>query len=279
MLEGSLSGPGAISEFIANGYMLFVAAPETQAAMRRALDAGVAFFRDEPAAKLRNRLPLDTGYRPYGQEYSQNKSHPDEIESFTASRRVPNSDTLLVTQPAKHLNAMLLALFDHFEKLAEQITTSVARELAVERPAIDGSFKKWSLLQMNYSRPAFTSAEFINDLHEDGCLLTIMSVVGPGLELKTPTGEFAEVSPSPTRLLVLAGEIISLLTGAKIPPAYHRVRTEASCGERQSLLFFADMDPMLCKPWIRSPYNDGIDIGRRVLQNSQRFGLSEWTLL
>jgi isopenicillin N synthase-like dioxygenase len=84
------------------------------------------------------------------------------------------------------------------------------------------------------------------------------------------------VSPKDDELLLMSGEILSLLSGGKIPPTYHRVRPIAKNTERLSLLFFGDIDPALCKPWIVNDTNANIDIGDRVLNNSTRFGLAKW---
>jgi hypothetical protein len=43
-----------------------------------------------------------------------------------------------------------------------------------------------------------------------------------------------------------------------------------------ALLFFADIDPALCKPWIENETNLGVDIGARVLTNALRFGLKPY---
>jgi hypothetical protein len=59
---------------------------------------------------------------------------------------------------------------------------------------------------------------------------------------------------------------------------FHRVRPESSCAERIALLFFADINPRLCEPWVRNEINQDVDIGALVLKNPKRFGLDEWKL-
>jgi isopenicillin N synthase-like dioxygenase len=276
-MDGGPLDSGAIRRFMRDGYLIVDSPPDVRTKMQRALTAGVEFFGEALEAKLANRLPLDTGYRPYGQEYSLDETHPDEVESFTASRRVRDPELKLQTSAAKRLNSEMLVLFDGFEVMAANMTSSLAREFAVAQPKLEAAFTRWSLLQMNYSRPSQVDAAFINDPHEDGCLLTIMSLVGPGFELKSTNGKYKALDTSPNQILIMAGEILSLITGGKIAPVYHRVRTDPTCKERLSLLFFADMNPTLCTPWIHSRHNEGIDIGQRVLQNSIRYGLAEWT--
>src|SRR5262249_13470971 len=119
---------------------------------------GIEFFREDLGIKLQSRLPLDTGYRPYGEEYSQDESHPDEVESFTASRRVPNADALLHTRTARQLNSEMLPLFDVFEAMAQGLSSSLANAMGIHDPQVRSGFKRWSLLQMNCSRPSRTDA-------------------------------------------------------------------------------------------------------------------------
>ena len=105
--------------------------------------------------------------------------------------------------------------------------------------------------------------------------MTAMTVTGPGLELKAADGSFVPTQPT-NELLFISGEILNLLSGGNIPTIYHRVRNVSSLGERMSLLFFADMNPDLCEPWIVNNTNAGVNIGRRALENPARFGLAKW---
>jgi isopenicillin N synthase-like dioxygenase len=236
---------------------------------------GADFFRSDIQEKMTCQLPLDTGYRPFGIEYSQKSAAPDEMESFSVCHRLGQG--VLSSPKGASLRPMMLRLFDVIAPMVEDLTTHLANHLS-NLPISDGlrgSFRKWSLLQLNYSRPSTTDVEYINELHEDGCLLTVMTVTGPGLELKTVHDAFVAVQPT-DKLLFISGEILHLLSGGLVPAVYHRVRNARTLSERMSLLFFADMNPRLCTPWISNEINAGIDIGRRVLTNATRYGLTEW---
>jgi isopenicillin N synthase-like dioxygenase len=275
MVSGVSITDKAVGEIARNGFVLLDISSEFQELIQGAFDAGAKFFESDTDSKATNCLPFDTGYRPYGQEYSQTNTHPDEMESFTASYRVRNPEHLLSSIGARELHARMLSVFDGFESAAEEITSRLALSIDNRPRDLRCGFRMWSLLQFNYSRPSQTTAEFINDLHEDGCLLTIMSIAGSGLELRSETG-FTSIAASKQQVLVMAGEILWLLTGGEINPVYHRVRTVPSHLTRKSLLFFADMNPAICDPWVFSDVNRNVDIGKRVLKNSSRFGLSEW---
>jgi isopenicillin N synthase-like dioxygenase len=71
----------------------------------------------------------------------------------------------------------------------------------------------------------------------------------------------------------MPGDIAYLLSGGRIRPLYHRVQTDINFEERMALLFFADVSPELCDPWVINEVNRNVNIGDRVLNNSQRFGV------
>jgi isopenicillin N synthase-like dioxygenase len=252
--------------------------PET---FRRQLNetfrTGANFFRSDIRDKMAARLPSDNGYRPLGIEYSRIPSRPDEMETFSVNHQLTAGGQGLSSTIAKDLHQQMLNLFDLIEPMVEDITDRAASRLTgiPAEKKFCGSFRNWSMLQLNYSRPSSTAADFINEAHEDGCLMTVMTVTGPGLELKVSDDSFLPMQPT-GEFLFMSGEILNLLSGDCIPAIYHRVRAAPTLEERMSLLFFADINPELCKPWISNEANANIDIGRRVLENSIRYGLSEW---
>jgi isopenicillin N synthase-like dioxygenase len=240
--------------------------------------SGEAFFYCKSSKKMLSRLRNNTGYRPYGVEYSQSAAYPDSIESFSVSRgfRYDNLEALPVE--ARLLYDDMLALFPLFEAIAEQLAASLIENLtnSAHKQDFVSGFRDFSLLQLNYSRPGKIENELINEVHEDGSLVTIASATAPGLQLLASNGVFLPVTLKRDELLLMAGEILYLLSGGKIRPAYHRVIPAPGVKERMSLLFFADLNPSLCKPWILTESNKGIDIGERVRKNPLRFGLPEW---
>jgi isopenicillin N synthase-like dioxygenase len=269
-----------LEEFLLKGFVSMKTPEPLRDKLHAVFSAGRAFFNASADEKLLNQLLLDTGYRPRGLEYSKSPDHPDEMESFSVRRRLGDGQTGLHSTSAKILYLQMLDLASSLEPLVESFISSVATKLTgtLIDQSFRGAFSNWSLLQMNYSRPADTHGDYINDCHEDGCLITITSVTSPGLELQVRDGSFIPMTPTADELLLMSGEILSLLSGGKIQPTYHRVRPIPGASERLSLLFFADMHPTLCKPWILNDTNIDVDIGNRVLENSSRFGLAKWTL-
>lgn len=238
--------------------------------------AALAFFRSPPEAKASSVLAEECGYRPFGVEYSRSADHPDMVESFSATARVRPSPADLTVSTAWALYQQMARTFDALESVAETLNIELARHVgrasAAER--LRGGIRRWSRLQVNYSKPSSITGALINELHEDGNLLTLGCATAGGLEVQPNENDLVPVWADGAQVIAMPGEVMWLLTGGRIKPLHHQVRASASSEERLSLLFFADLDPRLCEPWLPGPNNRDIDIGERVRRNVGRFGLS-----
>jgi isopenicillin N synthase-like dioxygenase len=268
--------PDAATSLLADGYLRLPVGEGTGLAIEAAVDAAYAFFRLPATEKISNTLCEDCGYRQTGIEYSQSADRPDPIESFTGSERTRAAAKQLRTAQARLLHDRLLTVFGTLEVLAEALTQQLVNALvgSSHSLALNGAFRRWSCVQANYSRPADTAVDCIHELHEDGHLWTMGYATGPGLEIATPTAGFEPVTTSPREVLVMPGDIARLLSGGHVRPLYHRVRPDRRYRERLALLFFADLAPALCRPWLSNEVNAGIDVGARVHTNAARFGLA-----
>lgn len=248
-------------------------------AIGRAFQTAADFFHAPQEQKLHHVLAKECGYRARGIEYSASPDHPDEIESFTSCPRVHPSPDELELPSARALYEQMETVFLHLEEIAEAITIEMATVVSHNSHAerLAGGLHRWSRLQLNYSRPSRTAGANIHDLHEDGNLLTLACATAPGLEVRDGYGNFFAVAPTYEEVLVMPGETAWLLSGGEIQPAWHRVRPDAETDERMALMLFADLNPALCEPWVRTAVNAGIDIGDRVLRTDTRFGLKGLT--
>ena len=113
-------------------------------------------------------------------------------------------------------------------------------------------------------------------VYEDGHFLTLAYATSEGLEVREPDGNFPAVTTVPGQMVVMLGGIASLMTDGRLAPLFHRVRSIPSCEERTSVLFFADLAPDLCRPWIAGESNYSVDIGAHVRANPARFGLQRY---
>jgi isopenicillin N synthase-like dioxygenase len=272
-----LAAPSAMHSLTSDGFLM-VSIPD---GIRTAIDStfrrGAAFFRQTVEAKMTTSLAGDLGFRAYGVEYSSSPERPDQMESFTISRRCADRLRQLPNMSGRVLSSDMAHTLEFFASVATSLIRSLAHFFGQDSDGLlSSAVVDWSILQLNYSRPSRAHGEYINEVHEDGCLLTVASVTGHGLEIQHNRGVFVPVTPAHDQLLIFPGEILYLLSAGLIKPCYHRVNALDYLPERMSLLLFADVDPNLCEPWVTGDVNRGVNIGERVLKNSLRFGLNEW---
>jgi isopenicillin N synthase-like dioxygenase len=274
------SEPTIAHDLMRDGFLSLEADSEVRSTISATYRAAYAFFRLPSEAKLRNTLSEDCGYRSLGVEYSESPDRPDQMESFSATARKIDL-TGLGTPEGRHLYQQMSKLIDLLEPLAEKITSAVETELSPLHSSVrttSGAFREWSCLQLNYSRPAASTVEMINDPHEDGNFVTIAFADGPGLEIQTSSGAYVPVVRDDTSMIFMPGDIMYLMTGGRVKPLFHQVRRHADVTERLALLYFGDIDPARCTPWVLNEVNEGVDIGERSKRNSFRFGLEGFAL-
>jgi isopenicillin N synthase-like dioxygenase len=261
---------------IANGHLSLRVDAGIRDVLAEAYEAGRRFFALTRAEKLENRLPDDCGYRPKGVEYSRTSDGTDLIESYTACTRTTGASACQPSKLARALHKRLMSIFDEIEPIAHALAGGLFRSVKQHSPRAvpPGTFRSWSRVQMNSADSGTAEAEFINDEHEDGNFLTIASATGPGLELLGADGEFRAHPRGRNELLVFSGEVARLLSGGHIRPTFHRVRRTKGQSERMSILFFGDIDPSTCLPWIDNELNRDVDIAEIMLRTPTRFGLS-----
>ena len=256
-----------------DGYLRVRVPPHVRTLLAKVFEAGELFFNAPLDQKLLNHLPQDAGFRPAGVEYSSSPRHADPIESFSAHARF--SSSILKTGNAQALYEQMLAVIRVLEPLAENLTIHLAKSFGDRKSAdkLKGSLHSWSCLQLNYSRPAATRSSLIHEAHEDGHLFTLACATGPGLEIQSSDGQFKAAPTEPDEILVMPGDIAWLLSGGKIKPLFHRVRRDSQCQVRMAMLYFCDINPDLCQPWVSNELNKDVEIGERVFANPSRFGL------
>lgn len=271
---------GAIDKLESDGFLTLRLASDSYQIINSVFEAGYPFFRASLAEKMRHRLPNDFGYRPIGIEYSQSPDRPDPIESFTTSARTEPGQPEVWSADATNLSQSMLNAIEVLEPIADEVATKLAVAIGGRpfRKRLRGGLHRWSCLQLNYSRPETVVSSFIHEAHEDGHLLTVACSTAPGLERRLNAEEFLPITTTVDEVVIMPGDITYLLSGGRIQPFYHRVRTENRCSERMALMFFADMRPELCEPWISNEVNMCVNIGDRVLTNSRRFGVQAFEM-
>jgi isopenicillin N synthase-like dioxygenase len=211
-----------------------------------------------------------TGWRKVGVEYSQTPDRPDLNETFCYRHRDDAIDTV-PEHPLRRACREAQAVLDVY---AADVLASLAASVGVDGsvPAIRTFDESW--LQLNWSRPATASREFIQDAHEDGHLITFLLADAAGLEILDPMLGWTPVWPTSSALLVFAGECSALLVDGAVVPMMHRVRARDDVATRLSVAYFVnpDLDQTL-DPWVAGLRNAGVDLLRWGQQNPARFGL------
>src|ERR1700674_1784383 len=98
-----------------DGFLRLKISEVAQQSVRDTCDAAYEFFKSPLSEKILNRLPEDTGYRPFGIEYSRSPANPDAVESFTANARIQAATSELPSPKAKILWNKALATFHILE--------------------------------------------------------------------------------------------------------------------------------------------------------------------
>lgn len=233
------------------------------------------FFALPEERKLRNALPEYDGYHAIGQEYSDTPDRPDLAESFWC-RLIHECHTWrFEDEEARLFHREALQVSHGIEALLRPLTESLARHYAESfTPDLAFGCELASHLQFNRYAPRYQNREILTDAHEDGLYLTVLFADAPGLEVLTPRGEWLPLQPAPGELILMPGEIFSLLCGYRVQPLWHRVRNHPAVERRFSMMYFANPNPSpTFRPWLRNDTNENVDIIARAIQNPTRYGL------
>jgi len=215
-----------------------------------------------------------TGWRNIGVEYSQRPDRPDLNETFCYRLRDEDHLSMAIRDSA------LLECCRNAQRILDAVAANALHELAEHLglmdkvPRIHTAQESW--LQLNWSHPAVTERDFIQDAHEDGHLVTLLLADADGLEVLDRQAGWVGVRPSPERVICFAGECGALLTDDAIQPMQHRVRVHREVASRLSVAYFVnpDLDQHLV-PWVDGLRNRGVDLLRWGQENPARFGLPQ----
>jgi isopenicillin N synthase-like dioxygenase len=118
----------------------------------------------------------------------------------------------------------------------------------------------------------------LQDIHEDGHMVTLHYASDPGLEVRLNGAIRPMVMPRET-LLLMPGSVMTALTNAAVPPLYHQVRN-LHLMDRVSLMYF--VNPTLDKPvyaWSAAPGEAAVDLRDTIRRNPSTFGLADVPVL
>lgn len=267
-IEHSVTMSTPVEQLFSQGYATVQIGSSGAAALDALHDRATQFFRLGAATKLRFGVPDRTnGYRPFGYAHAGDPEEPDMNDSFLYwkhRRDVPN-----YTEITPFLDAL-----ESYRVIAAGITASVVRGLSEHygyRHSLP--FETASHLQVNsFGTPS--ERELLQTRHEDAVLMTVIWTSAPGLECETD-GVMRPACFAPDEVGIMAGGIMTAMTGGEIQPCYHLARNTRN-KDRKSIMYFVNPDvdrPIV--PFRASVASAGSDLREIVKDNPQsHFGLS-----
>jgi isopenicillin N synthase-like dioxygenase len=260
-----------VDDLLREGYSRIPLTTDESPLLAAAFQAGAEFFaQDVHELKRFSGSSTNHGYRAFGDEYSISPDRPDQNDSFSLwaddTSTIPDADE--ITPFLDALSAWRAVLLP--------MASSIFGTLA-QRYGASGSitFERAAYLQLNNYKLASPDIDFLQDAHEDGHLLTFINTTAPGLEIRDNPSDYSPVTTTPTEVLVMPGSVLTKMTGAQVPPLYHRVRNHGIIG-RKSLMYF--VNPQMDVPidaWLSNETNDGIDILEYARTAPGMFGLPD----
>jgi isopenicillin N synthase-like dioxygenase len=261
---------GLIDALVTHGHAKIAIGRETRRQITRTFDISRGFFARPLPEKRSFALPAFVeGYRDIGLEYSMLPDRPDLTESFSVWNRNRARTEEWVTTCDLHaeMRRTIDALTDPIDELFRAMADRWASGTEVPR------VKRASYLQINYYEPARHSREMLQDGHEDGHLLTLVTATGPGLEIDAGDG-YRRAEVAEDEMLIMPGSLLTLMTGGQIPPLYHRVKNSFRKEPRTSMMYFVNPESdQVLEPWIANETNAGVDIIEQANALPNKFGL------
>ncbi len=259
-----------IDVLITRGHAKIRIGRDIQRQITHTFDIARGFFARPLPEKRSFALPAYVeGYRDIGLEYSMRPDRPDLTESFSLWNRNRGHTESWIAECALH--AEMRRTIDALTPPIDALFQSMADRWL---PGADGPrVKKASYLQINYYEPAEHNRDMLQDGHEDGHFITLVTATQPGLEIDTGNG-YVPAEVAPDEMLIMPGSLLTLMTGGKIPPLFHRVKNSFRKEPRYSMMYFVNpQSDQALEPWIRNETNKGIDIIEEANKLPQKFGL------
>ena len=261
-----------IPELERQGFLRIPAGGALRQAAEHVFAEASGFFARPAADKRRYAWPARVeGYREMGPEYAQVPERPDLTESFSVwnhNRARPELGDWAAGCP---LHGALRRASDLLEEVVRDLFAAIADYFQPGAPEI--RFHRATHVQLNFYEPARHTRDLLQDSHEDGHLVTLVSTNAPGLEIEVD-GTFIPAGVEQDQILVMPGSLLSLMTGYRVKPLYHRVVNTHRADPRSSMLYF--VNPEIAQslvPWIENESNRGVDIIARANLAPTKFGL------
>jgi isopenicillin N synthase-like dioxygenase len=265
-----------LEELTTSGHGRLRIGPEIRHRIDRTIAAAGDFYAKPTSEKHRFSAPAFVeGYRDIGLEYSLQPDRPDLTQSFSLWNRNRHHPQMVGWLRDCPLYLELRRTIDSLTPLVADLFQTMADRWAPNGAGL--RFEQASYIQINHYEPARHLRDMLQDGHEDGHLVTLLTATGPGLEILVGE-DYVPVELAEDELLVMPGSLLALMTGNAIPPLYHRVRNSFRKEPRYSVMVFVNPESgQALEPWIRNESNAGIDIVEQANRLPQKFGLPTLT--
>ena len=264
--------PVSVELLMTNGWTLLPLLTEEHKVIEHVFQTAHCFFESREEEKIPFSLAGQlNGWRDLGVEFSDSPDRPDLNEAFGLVDRNRASMAALGWIESNPLHAALLDALTLIKPMVDSLFDELRLILSPDGDRLNAS--DWSYLQVNYYRPADERRNLLQDAHEDGHLVTVLTANQPGLEIEVE-GKFQPAPSDGNSLLVMPGSILTRMTGGLIAPLRHRVCRLAETKSRLSLMYF--VNPSLDTPpsaWLADANGNLADIREAVIATSTAFGL------
>lgn len=250
---------------------------ELQQTISETLAGATNFFRLANKIKQRSYCQgMHKGYRGVGIEYSQSPDRPDLNESFSFRLADDGKKGCVIDDSALSLYNHLKHLSNSYDMLISNLLEALAKYYKIDASKLfNTDLDSW--MQVNYYQPKQAEHKYMQNRHEDGHLVTLWLANAPGLEVfDKDSPEPEAINPQSGQLVIMSGQLLTLLTGGEIPPLFHQVRSHSNILERLSLMYFVNPDRnQHIKPWIVNDSNKDVDIAIQGAINPHQHGLPQ----
>lgn len=261
-----------LEELLVRGHAKLQIGRETRRQIDRTFSIAREFFAKPFPEKFSYALSQYVeGYREIGLEYSQVKERPDLTESFSLWNRNRAHTAAAGWIQSCPIHAELRRTVDDLSTYVADLFQTMADKWAPGTPG--PRFQRASYIQVNYYEPVQHRRDMLQDGHEDGHLITVVTANSPGLEIEID-GKYVPVELGEHEMLIMPGSLLTLMTGGAIPALFHQVKNSRRTDPRYSMMFFVNPEGnQVLEPWIKNESNAGRDVIAEANALPLKFGL------
>lgn len=257
------------------GYLVIRVGDELALSVNSIYALGRAFFRSSKSIKQKNAIPsINEGWKDLGGEFSVAAARPDLHESFWVTQKRQQNVATRYSPDGLRLYGEMFRCISMLNEIERGITADLMRYLGVGADATTFRCDRDSDMQILYYQPSIHTRDLLQDPHDDSLYLTFAKADSPGLEILDSKGDYHPVRLAPNEILIMPGEILSLISGYRITPLIHKVVRHPEQNERMALGYFTLPNIELggtLRPWIANGSNANIDIMARLIHNQNQF--------